>query len=273
MRQDVLALRQFYADPLGRCAREMITRKVLEAWGDGRGLDILGLGYATPFMEPLTERARRVVAVMPAQQGVEIWPGRRRNAVCLAHEEALPFANALFDRILAVHSLEESADPLASLREMCRVLAPSGRIIVAVAARNGLWANAEHTPFGHGRPYTRRQLAMLLREAELEPSGYTRALYVPPLRWLSGWAEVLEQAGSRVWPGFSGVVMMEAVKQTFAVRPRGARAPARLLRPVLAPQPAPTARGGAEGLIKAAPALQAPEPDQALPLGRGGTCA
>jgi hypothetical protein len=117
------------------------------------------------------------------------------------------------------------------------VLAPSGRVIVTVAARNGLWANAEKTPFGHGRPYTRGQLAELLREAELEPSGWTRALYVPPWAWLAGWAEGFEQAGSRLWPGFAGLVLMEAVKQTFAVKPKGARVRARVAKPILAPVP------------------------------------
>ena len=238
MRRDVLELRQFYASDLGRAARMMVGRKVVEAWGDAHGLDVLALGYATPFVATLTPAARRVVGAMPAQQGVEIWPGgATRNLTSLVGEDALPFANALFDRILLVHAVEESPDPIALLREVWRVLAPSGRVIVAVAARNGLWANSEKTPFGHGRPYTRSQLAELLREAELEPSGWTRALYVPPASWLAGWAEGFEQAGSRLWPGFAGLVLMEAVKQTFAVKPKGVRARARVAKPLLAPAP------------------------------------
>jgi SAM-dependent methyltransferase len=240
MRRDVLELRQFYASDLGRAARTMVGRKVIEAWGDAHGLDVLALGYATPFVPAARDAARRVVAAMPAQQGVEIWPGGARNLSTLVPEDSLPFANALFDRILIVHGVEESPDALGLLREVWRVLAPSGRVVVAVAARNGLWANFEKTPFGHGRPYSRGQLAELLREAELEPSGWTRALYVPPIPWLAGWAEGFEQVGSRLWPGFSGVLLMEAVKQTFAVKPRAARArvPARgLLSP--APSGAP----------------------------------
>ncbi|MEO8113345.1 MAG: methyltransferase domain-containing protein [Phenylobacterium sp.] len=235
MRRDVLELRQFYASDLGRAARAMVGRKVLEAWGDARGLDVLALGYATPFVGPLQPAARRVVAAMPAQQGVEVWPGNARNLSTLAAEDALPFANALFDRILLVHAVEESPDPVALLREVWRVLSPSGRVIVAVAARNGLWANAEKTPFGHGRPYTRSQLAELLREADLEPAGWTRALYVPPATWMAAWAEGFEQAGSRLWPGFAGLVLMEAVKQTFAVKARPVRARVRAGRPVLVP--------------------------------------
>jgi SAM-dependent methyltransferase len=238
MRRDVLDLRQFYAAPLGRAAREMVSRKLIETWGDTHGQDVLGIGYATPFLGSLQTKARRVVAAMPAQQGVEVWPGGAPNLTCLSGEDSLPFRNALFDRILAVHALEESPDPLALLRETWRVLAPSGRLVVVVAARNGLWSTAEQTPFGHGRPYTRSQLAELLREAELEPSGWTRALYVPPAPWLCNWAEAFEQAGSRIWPGFAGLVLMEAVKQTYAVKPRGHRARNRIAQPVLNPLPA-----------------------------------
>jgi SAM-dependent methyltransferase len=250
MRRDVLELRQFYASPLGRAARSMVGRKVLEAWGDAHGLDVLALGYATPFVSPLSGAARRVVAAMPASQGVEIWPAGERNRTTLVAEDAFPFTNALFDRILLAHAIEECPDPVAFLREVWRVLAPSGRVIVAVAARNGLWADAEKTPFGHGRPYSRGQLAELLREADLEPSGWTRALYVPPIGWMAGWAEGFEQVGSRIWPGFAGVVLMEAVKQTFAVKPKGVKVKARAVRPVLAPAPgaAPASRrplGGA----------------------------
>jgi len=255
MRRDVLELRQFYASRLGQAAREMTERKVAETWDDAHGLDVLGLGYATPFLGGLRRAARRVVAAMPAQQGVEVWPVGDPNLAALTGEDSLPFRNALFDRILAVHALEESPDPLALLREVWRVLAPSGRIVVVVAARNGLWANSESTPFGHGRPYSRSQLAELLREAELEPSGWTRALYVPPVPWMAGAAEGFEQAGSRLWPGFAGLMLMEAVKQTFAVKPRAQRVRAPLPRPALTPIPAGRA-----------PVSKAPGPNGRAPL-------
>jgi SAM-dependent methyltransferase len=238
MRRDVLELRAFYASPLGAAAREMVGRKVEEAWGDAHGLDALGLGYATPYLDGFRPKARRVVAAMPAAQGVEVWPGGKGNLACLSDEFSLPLPNALFDRILCVHALEETEDPVELLREVARVLAPSGRTILVVAARNGLWSNAEATPFGHGRPYTRRQLEALLREAELEPSGWTRALYVPPFGWAARWAEGFEQVGAWLWPRFAGLILMEAVKQTYAVKPKGVKARARVFNPVPLPAPA-----------------------------------
>jgi SAM-dependent methyltransferase len=237
MRRDVLELRQFYASALGRAARGMVRRKVEEAWGDVRGQDILGLGYATPFLDGLS-RARRVVAAMPAAQGVEAWPQGGKNLASLMDETALAFPNALFDRILVVHGLEESDDPLALLRETWRVLAPSGRVVIVAASRLGLWSDAERTPFGHGRPYSRRQLEELVREAELEPMAWSRALYAPPLDWTAGLAEAFEQLGSRLWPQFSGLILLEAVKQTFAVKPKARRLRAKPATGVLQPAPA-----------------------------------
>jgi SAM-dependent methyltransferase len=243
MRRDVLELREFYAQPLGGAAREMLTRKTAEAWGDAAGLDVLGLGYATPFLEQFAA-ARRVVAAMPAGQGVETWPAEGRNRACLVDETALPFSNALFDRVLVVHGLEESDDTGALMREVGRVLAPSGRVIVAAASRGGLWSHAERTPFGHGRPFTRRQLESLVREAELEPLAWSQALYVPPWGPVLGWAEGFEQIGSRVWPGSAGLILLEAVKRTFAVKAKPVRA--RIVNPlpgVFAPAPTPAPAG------------------------------
>src|SRR6202000_291045 len=113
MRRDVLDLRQFYASDLGRAARAMVGRKVIEAWGDARGLDVLALGYATPFVATARPAARRGVGALPAQRGVELWRAGDPNLTTLGGEDSLPFPNALFDRILMAHGLEESPDPLA----------------------------------------------------------------------------------------------------------------------------------------------------------------
>ncbi len=163
MRRDVLELRPFYASGLGAAAREMVGRKV------GRGLGrrpaaSTSWASATPPRSWSRSRpaARRVVAAMPAQQGVEVWPvGGAQPRLPGRRGRACPSPTPCSTGSLAVHALEESrrsASPCCS--EVWRVLAPSGRVIVAVAARSGLVGQRrEATPFGHGRPYTRRQLA------------------------------------------------------------------------------------------------------------------
>ena len=247
MRRDVLTLRTFYGGPLGRAAVEMVERKLVQAWGDARGLDVLGVGYATPFLERFSALARRVVAAMPVVQGAEPWPMGDPNLVCLSPECSLPFQNALFDRVAVVHSLEESDDPNALLREVKRVLAPSGRLIVAVANRSGWWARSETTPFGYGRPFSRTQLEEAVRAAGLEPTAWSMCLYAPPYAPFARWAEPLEQLGAKALPPMGGLILMEAVKQTFAVKPRGAVAPARVPRVRAAsPVPAGARVGGGE---------------------------
>ena len=248
MRRDIRELRSFYATPLGRAVRATVMRQLELAWGDAHGLDVLGIGYATPFLDPFRSTARRVVASMPAVQGVETWPATAPNLACLTDETALPFQGAMFDRVLIVHGLEESLHPAFLLAEAHRVLAPSGRVILATVNRGSLWAGAEHTPFGHGRPFTRRQLEAAVREAELEPSAWSRTLYTPPWPMLAPWSELIEQTLGRVAPPLSGLILVEAIKRTFALRPNGLtrRVLAPMLRPAGAlPAATATSRGKA----------------------------
>lgn len=237
MRRSAEELAAFYASPLGRAARDMIGRKVLEAWESARGLDVLGVGYPGPYLEGFHAEARRTVAAMPQSQGAALFQPGGRNLACLSPEGELPFPNALFDRVLLVHALEESDDPEGLMIEARRVLAPSGRLIVVAASRRGVWSRAENTPFGYGRPFSRGQLEAVVDIAGLQPAAWSRALYAPPHAAFAAYAEAFEQAGSKLFPPFSGVIMLEAVKQTFAMRPKGARVPA-FARPAFRPAPA-----------------------------------
>jgi SAM-dependent methyltransferase len=224
----------------------------------------MGLGYATPYLGAFRFASRRSLAAMPAAQGVEVWPANGGVLACLSDERALPFPNALFDRVLVIHALEEADDPLAVLREVWRVLSPSGRVIFAVANRRGVWSNTESTPFGHGQPFTRRQIETLVREAELEPVAWSRALFAPPLQWTARWADPLEQIGARLWPGLSGLILLEAVKQTFAVKPKGRRMPVRVFAPG-ALQPAGVGKAPKTRADRQIPRSQALEPREQGP--------
>lgn len=240
---DVVDLRDFYAAPLGQAARRMIRRKMRAMWPDMKGQRILGIGYAAPYLEGFQGEAERVIAAMPARQGVIRWPAQGGGQATLVDELELPFPDLSMDRIVLVHALEcaEQIGPL--MREIWRVLSDSGRLMVVVPNRSGLWARFERTPFGHGRPYSPRQLSHLLRDSMFTPLTTDRALYMPPFRTalLVRSAPAWERAGAALWGSFAGVVVMEAVKQIYAATPatQGKRRRAYL--------PMPQGRGAAAG--------------------------
>lgn len=217
MRFDIDRLQAFYGSALGRMAHEMVDRRVGALWPSAQGMDVLGLGYAEGLLERYRGGARRVVSAAPDAQGAERWPDGAKGLTALVEDERLPFPDALFDRIILRHALEEAESPHRLLRELWRVAAPEARILVIVAHRRGLWARAESTPFGHGRPYTRSQLNRLLEAAMFIPQASARALYGPPIDWrvISSAGEAWERMGRLAWSGFGGVLMIEAVKRLY----------------------------------------------------------
>jgi hypothetical protein len=62
------------------------------------------------------------------------------------------------------------------------------------------------------------QIQRLLRDVLLEPVRTTPCLFAPPFRArvLPSAALVWERVGARLWPAFSGVLIVEAVKQVYA---------------------------------------------------------
>ena len=238
MRRSIEDLRIFYGEPTGALARRLLARRLADAWGEAVGCDVLGLGYATPWLDAFVG-ARRLVAAMPGGQGVEPWPTVGKNRSVLVEDRRLPFAAGSFDRILMVHALEEAEDAKALLLEAVRALSPAGRVILVAAARGGLWSRVEATPFGHGRPFTRRQLERLVRDVGLEPTAWSQTLYVPPWGPLLPLADGFEQVGRRVLPGAAGVILLEATRHAYArTRPSGAVATAPVRAGNLQPQPA-----------------------------------
>ena len=241
MHSDVVDLRDFYATSVGQVARRMLRRRLRMLWPNLAGMRLLGLGYATPFLRPFMGEAERVLAFMPAPQGVLSWPADAANVVALADEGELPLADYSVDRVLLIHALECSEQVRPLLKEAWRVLAGGGRLLVVVPNRRGIWARLDRTPFGHGHPYTPGQLSRLLRDERFTPEQTTTALYVPPVksRMILRSAPAWEKIGERWFTRFAGVTLIEASKQIYA--PPTAKAVTkrrRALVPGSVPQPA-----------------------------------
>jgi SAM-dependent methyltransferase len=227
MHPDVIDLRDFYNRPLGGVVRRLLTSRIRSRWRSVHGAQLMGLGFAVPYIGMFRGEAARLGALMPANQGALAWPAPDQGHTVMVEESMLPLADASVDRLLAVHCLETSDSGGALLREIWRVLTPEGRLLLVVPNRRGVWARLDTTPFGHGRPYSRGQLERLLVDALFTPQEWTTALYMPPFggKWLVRWATVFERIGARLWPGFAGVIIVEARKELMGAVP--ATAPAR----------------------------------------------
>jgi SAM-dependent methyltransferase len=236
MPSDVVDLRDFYRTGLGQVARRMIRTAIRTVWPDLRGMRLLGIGYPIPFLPAISADTERTVAVMPASLGVLGWSPEGRNLVSLADEGELPFADYSIDRVLLVHAIETTEQVGPMLKEIWRVLAGGGRLLVVAPNRRGIWARLDLTPFGSGQPYTMSQLYRLLRDEQFTPVGSAAALFMPPARkrMILRAAPAWERLGKRWFPTFAGVVLAEATKQIYA-KPTLARAPRRRLVYATAP--------------------------------------
>ena len=247
MRNDAHELKRFYASPLGRAATRSIAIGLSRVWRPIPNERLVGLGYALPWLDRLGGEAERMMALMPAAQGARRWPKEGPSCTAIVYEEELPLAEASVDRVLLVHALEHSEVPLETLREVHRVLAANGRVIVVVPHRRGVWARFEHTPFGTGRPWSRGQLERILDEAGFAIADLNDALMFPPLavsRLAPLWGP-LDMVGRKVFSAFSGAIIAVGAK---GQGPRAVPATPRMLRrPVTVPEAVPQGMGRKAG--------------------------
>src|SRR5436305_8310809 len=245
---DVVDLREFYGSRLGTATRRMIAHRV-RAQVNMPAQTVMGLGFATPYLDHLHDEVRRTFVFMMARHGVYPWPEDAPSSTALVDEYDLPLLESTIDFAFVIHGLELADNPAEMLREVWRVLSPQGRLLLIVPNRRGMWARFDTTPFGYGQPYSRPQLHTLLRETQFSPIGWSQALFMPPferslvLKSAPAW----ERLGLLVSPAFSGVIIVEAVKQVYAISGgRRVRKMVPKLNPALGvfPVPRPVSRSG-----------------------------
>lgn len=247
MHLDVLDLRTFYyRTQLGRAAQRAIRDRMLGLWPVTPGQTVAGFGFAAPLLRPYLADARRVIALMPGQQGVMPWPIGGPNVSVLCEETLWPLEAERVDRLVVMHGLETSEHSEALLRECWRVLEPGGKALFIVPNRGGLWARRDGTPFGFGRPYSLSQLEAQLTRHDFRPERHTAALFQPPSGsrfWLKT-GPLLERLGRHISGTLTGgVLIVEAEKATGPVPrtglPEAVTRPLRILDGLKSPEPKP----------------------------------
>ncbi|MFN8474354.1 MAG: methyltransferase domain-containing protein [Anaerolineae bacterium] len=133
-------------------------RAALAHLGDGPVLEIgSGPGY---LLAPLAERDRLAVGLDRSPDMARLaWPRRGAAYVTLGQSEALPFTTGAFATVVSVFPAPYIVEA-ATVDEVCRVLAPGGRLVVV-----------DHAVLLGRDPYSRIvNLAYALTSSSLEAS-------------------------------------------------------------------------------------------------------
>ncbi len=179
MRPHIEDLIHYYASARGQRAQHRLQQILTPLLASRAADKLLGLGYCGPYLTALHGKVERVILAHPALQGYAPWPPDKPNCVVQVDDKSLPFPDALYDQVVAIHALEFAEPVRRSLRDIWRVLAPQGRLLLVVPNRTSLMALLDTSPFGNGRPFSAGQLNKLLRDSLFEPLVQTGGLAVP----------------------------------------------------------------------------------------------
>jgi SAM-dependent methyltransferase len=127
-----------------------------------------------------------------SDQAVEFCRQRGLSSVKLGAAEQLPYESETFDLVTALDVVEHLDDDVAGLREMRRVLAKDGRVLVFVPAFMFLWGVQDDVS-NHRRRYTLPSLLRAIKTAgfSVEWASYANIAFFFPvlavrsvMRWL-----------------------------------------------------------------------------------------
>jgi SAM-dependent methyltransferase len=143
-------------------------RTVLEGAIAGLGLPVparildAGCGSGRNMVE--LARLGTVTGIALSETSVALARERDVGEIVAGSVLEMPFADDSFDLAVSLDVIEHLEDDLAALRELRRVLAPGGALLVTVPAYQWLWSGHDKINH-HYRRYTRRSLQRVAEQA------------------------------------------------------------------------------------------------------------
>jgi SAM-dependent methyltransferase len=143
----------------------------------------------------------------------------------------MPFESASFDLAVSLDVIEHLQDDLAALRELRRVVAPGGALLITVPAYQWLWSGHDVINHHHRR-YTRRSLQQVAEQAGWETvrTTYFNSLLLPVaivLRILDRFSSAPTESSLDLWvpPAPANWALERPLALEAAIIARGGRIP------------------------------------------------
>jgi SAM-dependent methyltransferase len=141
----------------------------------------------------------RAVGIDYSPAAVEFCRRRGLASTAVASALDLPFRDGSFDVLISCDVLCHKAipDKAAALREMARVLAPAGILMLNLPAYQWLRSSHDDAVFTDRR-FSRRELKTMLRRQGLTPlrATYWNTVLFPPIVAVRCWRKVFPPSGS-----------------------------------------------------------------------------
>jgi SAM-dependent methyltransferase len=148
----------------------------------GRRPRFLDVGCGTGANLEMLAQFGEAEGVDVSEDALDFCRARGLSKVRRGAAESLPCGDAEFDLVTALDVVEHLDDDLAGLREMRRVLKPSGRALLFVPAFMWLWGVQDDVSH-HRRRYTLSQLRARVEAAGLavERATYANVTFFAPI--------------------------------------------------------------------------------------------
>lgn len=230
MSEQIIGLHDWFQTPPGQYLLQWEDAQLQSAVADIFGYHALQLGV--PQLHGLhANRMPHQWLGMPTPEPVRGFPEPRTALV--TDYAALPFPACSLDLVVLPHTLELSADPHATLREVERVLVPEGRVVICGLNPVSLWGLRQRRAralkrlgvgdlylpdCGEFIGYWRLRDWLRLLSFEVEEGRF--GCYRPAVRsdtWLERWAW-MDAAGARWWPIVGAAYFVVAVKRVRGMR-------------------------------------------------------
>ena len=209
---DVTDLFEFYQSSLGEVVTSRLGDVFTSFHEKTNAKHLIGLGYTVPYASIDLHLVPEHIGVMQHTSGI--------SSTVMVDDYYLPFQDESVDALVMIHMLEHSQNPRRFLREIWRVMASGGRMLMVVPNRRGMWSRFENNPFGYGQPFSKRQIVGLLRDNMFTCTDVHYALSTFPINhsWITTHLQTLPNLPKVLLHRFSGVIVVEVVKQVCAVQ-------------------------------------------------------